>query len=128
MQPISPGDIVVSGMETGVVWSIVTRTVLIVLPADKERGARKSSDVSLGEVPFATITGPIRVNIYNRVEWRDVVRIGTLNPEQQAAMRLTMRRCADNQRVEASVRQSAYAQSATSVRSGGRRVGNKVMA
>ncbi|MDR3736047.1 MAG: hypothetical protein P4L10_10990 [Acidobacteriaceae bacterium] len=123
-----PGDIVVHGGETGVVWSAVTRTV-IVLPAEPKRGASRSSDVDLGVVPISTIAGPMRVSIYERTEWPlTAVRVGHLNQEQQSAMRLTMLRCQDNRRVEASVRHSEYAGSAISVRSGGRRVGSKVMA
>lgn len=121
----SPGDFVVCGTETALVWS-VEPSALIVLPAKDARGALKTSDVDLGALPLSTIKGPTLVTINRKAFWRasNCIRIGHLTAEQQNAVRFAIKRTEDNRRAEASVTTSAiFTACKPSFRSGGRRVG-----
>jgi hypothetical protein len=122
---VSPGDIVVAGKETGVVWS-VSPSALIVLPARAARGALKSWDVSLGVIPLATIKGPTLVSINDRAEWnaRDCIKVGRMTAEQSNAVRFAIKRTQENSRIEANNSASPLFRACQpSFRSGGRRVG-----
>lgn len=124
-QPLSPGDLVVVGVETFLVWSTAS-TAIVALTLHEKSGPSRSCSADMGAVPFATVLGSSVVDITERRDLRpaDCIRIGHLTPNQSSAVRLAIKRTEDNRRIEASVITSAiFTACKPSFRSGGRRVG-----
>ncbi len=121
-----PGDFIIRGGDTALVWSI-TPTALVVLTLQVKSEPSQTSSADIGRVPFATITGSSVVNTRERAEWRasECLKIGHMTPAQATAIKFATKRSAENYQIESRhVSSEIFAACMPpSHRSGGRRVG-----
>lgn len=131
MHHLTSGDVVAYRGRVGVVWSKTTSTpsVLAVLP--EASAPRHRADVRIGVIVLAPLPGELLVRPtrwHTLSDFDQAVKVGRLDADVMAQIRLALQREADARALEATYEVSGLVKAVVpSFRSGGRRVGAKMM-